>query len=185
MAGSSGGGGGASAPPNSPAPTLLSLLVKWLTGRATWVLAKGLGAALAAPLGLQLLVQLVTRCGEGRGACSCSRQGFVRLLLTSGLQYAIRTAVRSVPNWPPVSPAKAAAHSLRPEAHTMGTVCSVCMSSPRQRCGLPTPLVAAARGARCGARTAWPWPCQTPCLAWLTSGSRQPPASSERRSAVG
>lgn len=57
MAGGGGGGGAA-------APTLLSRLIDWFKGRATWVLAKGLGAALAAPLGLKLLVQLVTRCGS-------------------------------------------------------------------------------------------------------------------------
>ena len=40
--GMAGGGGGGSA----AAPTLLSRLLDWVKGRATWVLAKGLGAAL-------------------------------------------------------------------------------------------------------------------------------------------
>jgi len=57
MAGGGGGGGSAAA------PTLLSRLLDWVKGRATWVLAKGLGAALAAPLGLKLLVQVVNRWG--------------------------------------------------------------------------------------------------------------------------
>jgi pimeloyl-ACP methyl ester carboxylesterase len=55
----SGSGGGGRRAARHP-PTLLSRLVDWFKGRATWVLAQGLGAALAAPLGLKLLVQLVT-----------------------------------------------------------------------------------------------------------------------------